>query len=430
MKKKVFAGLTIIILICISMLSGCLDSGLVVDSSPSPKINYVETYDTEIIYRTNEVKQFEQGETIYVYCGFSDVSHSGSCSISLRGMAECNDVIYFGNETHFDNNTATETEYYYCYKINTLEEWPVGTYTFDFTITDKDTLKVATDSTTFDLTKKIYSPNALIKASTTKGAKPLSVSFTGSGDDSDGSIQYYNWDFGDGTTSNKQNPVHTFRYTGTYTVTLVVTDDDGATGKDTIEISVQTSPPSASASANPTSGEASLRVYFEGSATDSDGTIVSYHWDFGDGETSELQNPTHRYSDAGTYTATLTVTDNEGAKDTDTIKITVNEKSPPKINYELTVLDVRDWYPYYDQIDIQIRIDTDINFYLNPTSFWVKTETGSRYYIDKISKGVPDMIGAGSSYTFWVIFEMPEIKVVHLYYADGSKNLDAPVPDY
>ena len=70
--------------------------------------------------------------------------------------------------------------------------------------------------------------------------------------------------------------------------------------------------PVASASASVTTGLAPLTVDFTGSGTDSDGSVVGYLWDFGDGSTSTLQNPSHVFASVGSYTATLTVTDNTG----------------------------------------------------------------------------------------------------------------------
>jgi PKD repeat protein len=81
-------------------------------------------------------------------------------------------------------------------------------------------------------------PTASIIADKTSGPAELTVSFMGVGVDYDGKINSYYWDFGEGNTSNIQNPLHTFLNIGTYTVTLTVTDDDGATGEFTLIITV------------------------------------------------------------------------------------------------------------------------------------------------------------------------------------------------
>lgn len=93
-------------------------------------------------------------------------------------------------------------------------------------------------------------PTASISASPASGESPLTVSFSGMGSDSDGTIQSYSWDFGDGATSTSQNPTHTYARVSSetqYTVTLTVTDDDGATGQatTTITVSPDSTPPMA-----------------------------------------------------------------------------------------------------------------------------------------------------------------------------------------
>ena len=147
----------------------------------------------------------------------------------------------------------------------------------------------------------------------TTGNAPLKVSFTGSA--SGGTAPYaYSWNFGDGSaTSTSQNPGHTYSSAGTYTATLTVTDSASPAHKAAstviVKVSAVGSPLTASASALPTSGQVPLNVSFTGSA--SGGTPpYSYSWNFGDGSaTSTAQNPHHTYNSAGTYTATLTVTD-------------------------------------------------------------------------------------------------------------------------
>jgi PKD repeat protein len=84
-------------------------------------------------------------------------------------------------------------------------------------------------------------------------------------------------------------------------------------------------PPIAHATTTPTSGSAPLAVAFDGSASsDADGSIVSYAWTFGDGGSANGTTANHTYTTAGSYSATLTVTDNQGATGTTTIGITVN----------------------------------------------------------------------------------------------------------
>jgi len=75
----------------------------------------------------------------------------------------------------------------------------------------------------------------------------------------------------------------------------------------------------------PYSGTVGSPVSFDGSgSSDPDGTIVAYDWDFGDGNTGAGVKPSHRYVAAGTYTVSLTVTDNDGASDTATSTATID----------------------------------------------------------------------------------------------------------
>jgi PKD repeat protein len=83
--------------------------------------------------------------------------------------------------------------------------------------------------------------------------------------------------------------------------------------------------PIARISASPTSGNIPLKVNFDGSASsDSDGSIIAYNWNFGDGSTGTGQTAAHTYSNAGTYQAALTVTDNLGATGSSSVTITAN----------------------------------------------------------------------------------------------------------
>jgi PKD repeat protein len=131
--------------------------------------------------------------------------------------------------------------------------------------------------------------------------------------DSDGSVTSYAWDYGDGTTGDGQTSSHTYARLGSYTVTLVVTDDQGASASTPQTLSVM-APSNAPPSAASTFSCAGLRCAFDsGGSADSDGTITRYGWDFGDDTSGAGTSASHTYQHAATYTVSLTVTDNAGA---------------------------------------------------------------------------------------------------------------------
>ncbi len=279
-------------------------------------------------------------------------------------------------------------------------------------------------------------PNTAPNADFTFTASELSVQFTDGSSDSDGNIESWNWDFGDGNSSNSQNPSHNYAQNGTYDVSLTVTDDAGAT--DSITKSVQVASnndggensdpaittftidsytsgpwnradvtwsvsdsdgdlatvkteflngssvieskttsvsgssdsgfddyrtkgsadsirltvtdgsgneisqtknlddsdnddgggtdPNSPPSADFTFSASGLTVQFTDESTDSDGSIASYSWTFGDGNSSTSVNPSHTYSSGGTYSVSLTVTDDAG--DSDTVTKSVNVTDP------------------------------------------------------------------------------------------------------
>lgn len=151
------------------------------------------------------------------------------------------------------------------------------------------------------------------------GAFPFPVSFSGEkSKDVDGQIVAYDWDFGDGTDKmSGQRVEHTFTRAGTFTVTLVATDNDGQKSSAAAMIVKITAPtlqkPVVQIITNPStpSGNVPFTISFDASGSQSaNGNIIAYEWDFGDG-TKVIGNAkiSHTYNSPGVYTLTLTVRD-------------------------------------------------------------------------------------------------------------------------
>ena len=143
--------------------------------------------------------------------------------------------------------------------------------------------------------------------------------------DPDGSITSYEWT--EGATVLGTDEIITYDLTvGTHTVTLEVTDNGGDTDTDECIITILANQAPVADAGPDQSGYFDDTFTFDGSGSyDTDGSIVSYYWDFDDGTDAYGETVTHAYSDAGTYTVTLTVTDNGGLTGSDQATVTVEE---------------------------------------------------------------------------------------------------------
>lgn len=159
-------------------------------------------------------------------------------------------------------------------------------------------------------------------ATPVSGCGPLVVSFT---DLSNGPVTSWNWNFGNGNTSTLEDPAAVYVTPGLYDVSLMV--GDGGTATDTLTqpgfIDVIGSNPTVNFASDVSSGTAPLAVQFT-DQTSAAAAIVSWSWDFGDGNGSVSQNPAHVYADAGIYNASLTVVQTDGCMATNSAIIHVN----------------------------------------------------------------------------------------------------------
>jgi PKD repeat protein len=208
------------------------------------------------------------------------------------------------------------------YSQNSIHKYSqAGNYTVKLTATNAAGSDTVTKTNYITVIAK---PVAAFSAFPTSGKTPLNVAFT---DTSTGSPTGWKWNFGDGTTSTKQNPTHKYSKAGNYTVVLTVSNAAGSNTVTKAGYIQVVEKPVAAFSGSPTSGKASLNVAFADTST---GTPTKWKWTFGDGTSSTTKNPTHKYSKAGSYTVALTSTNAAGSNTvtkTDYITVTTSLKS-------------------------------------------------------------------------------------------------------
>jgi gliding motility-associated-like protein len=138
-----------------------------------------------------------------------------------------------------------------------------------------------------------------------------------------------NWVFGDGGTSTTISPAHTYTAAGTYTVALAATDASGCAGNATRTVTVNQTPVAAFTADTMLSCSVPFAVTFSNNATGA----ATFHWNFGDGTISALQNPLHNYTTPGIYTVTLSVKNGTGTCADSLVKNSFIVISRPLVNF-------------------------------------------------------------------------------------------------
>jgi PKD repeat protein len=218
-----------------------------------------------------------------------------------------------------------------------------NTYPVRLTVTDND-------GATSDLTQSVlvHAPaNVPPTAAFTSSCAGLACSFSGLGSDEDGAAVGFQWDFGDGAVATTQNATHTYASAGTYAVELTVTDDGGATGLLSQQVTA-TGPaagePTASFAGSCVITGSFVRLVFvdctftDQSTAAAGATVTAWAWEFGNGRTSIEQNPpvqhyTISWRPGMRVSARLTVTDNSGLTNsvTSSVPVTAPQTGAPTI---------------------------------------------------------------------------------------------------
>ncbi|MFC1688315.1 PKD domain-containing protein [Pseudomonadota bacterium] len=262
------------------------------------------------------------------------------CSFDSSNSSDSDGEIEAWNWSFGDGSTADGAQISHSYP---------ETGNFDVTLTVKDNRGKSDSSTQ---TVAASAANAPPRAAFNYSCAELECSFDASGStDPDGEITAWNWNFGDGATGSGYQAVHSFPAEGAYTVSLEVSDKDGAWNVQTrnVQVSVTETQPEPEPEPEPVSNESPYAAFSydcnelvcafdSGGSYDSDGNISAYYWAFSDGDSGTGAVVSHRFEADGSYQVSLEVEDDEGARDTvtRTVRIKVQQSnSAPKANFSV-----------------------------------------------------------------------------------------------
>ncbi|MBV1911138.1 MAG: PKD domain-containing protein [Kangiellaceae bacterium] len=246
--------------------------------------------------------------------------------------ADINESVSFDSSNSNDPDSGDSLSYSWQFGDGTSsqETNPVHAYasanTFQVSLTVTDNSGASSNPFTANIEVEDSSSNIIPVARINVSPNPVTqgtaINFDGtdSSDADNGDTLTYVWLFGDGAASTEQNPSHIYSEVGTYVVSLTVTDNHGAASVAAeVEITVLSSgnnnPPTARFTISSDTVAVNVAVTFDSSSSsDPEGDVLSYSWQFGDGNTSTAANPSHQYSSEGTYSVSLIVSDTLGAQ--------------------------------------------------------------------------------------------------------------------
>jgi len=265
-----------------------------------------------VLYRPSIAIFTESAETVYTY---EVITFNASDSHDPDG----NITSYFWDFGDGKNATGIIVEHSY---VND------GNYTVTLTVVDSH-------GTPHNATAIKTVLNRSPVASFTESAETVYINETiqfnaSQSDDSDGSVEGYFWDFDDGTNDTGAVVNHAYADNGNYTVTLTVTDNDGATGTTTANKIVLNKPPVAIFTESAEIAYTYEPITFNASDSyDPDGNITNYYWNFGDETNATGVIVSHAYVNNGTFVVILTVTDDDGASNSTSSTKTILMNEPP-----------------------------------------------------------------------------------------------------
>lgn len=268
------------------------------------------------------------------------ISNTGLADLSVTGFSVNGSTVFTVDTTKgsspCNSSTPTITAGSYCTMGITFT--PANSMSYEHNLTISSNAGNGDLNISLVGTGVLNSASALtvtsFSATPTYGAVPLSTEFNVTVSGGSGSYAYL-WNFGDGNTATYQNGTNTYSSVGDYNASLKITDSGNVNSFLYVETNVSVvtsanySPVTISGfDINTTSGAVPLGVDFNITASGGSDSYT-YSWDFGDGNTSALEDPTNKYTSAGNYTVTVKVTDSANSANytTGTAHIAVSSTS-------------------------------------------------------------------------------------------------------
>ncbi len=253
---------------------------------------------------------------LFAFCGFFSKAQL-KADFTANPTTGCAPLVALFN----DASTGGPTSWFWDLGNGTTSnlQTPAAVYSTPGTYTVKLIVQNALgiDSVTKTQFITVYSsPVVDFSGSPLTGCFPLNTQFADKTNAGSGSVQKWEWDFGDGTISETQNPNHTYTSLGNYNVTLKATNNFGCFSFKTIPSYVDISAGAKADFSNstPNSCKAPITINFTNNSV---GTgSLNYQWDFGDGTTSTSTSPSHTYNSGGSFTVKLIVFNSIGCSDT------------------------------------------------------------------------------------------------------------------
>ena len=245
---------------------------------------------------------------------FSTSCVDNDCSFNASGSSDPDGDIIEWNWNFGDGAKASGESVDHAYDAE-------GSYKVTLTVLDDGD---ASDDASYTVAVTLPNdkPDAMFSVSCSELTCSLDASAS---NDPDGEIVEWNWDLGDGSTASGETVQHSYSKDGDYTVVLSVIDDDQGSDQFDRNVTVTENPPNEKPLAYFSRSCDNLSCSFNaGSSGDPDGEIVDWSWDFGDGSTATGESVQHTYSEDGSYTVVLTVTDDQQASDQYDRDITVS----------------------------------------------------------------------------------------------------------